>query len=81
MINFLCNLLIIINAEHSFSMFFQKNTSYITDNWSLTVYVKCIGCSALIFIIIYQVSKFIHSSILLVKRGSRESHEIQLLTA
>ena len=32
-------------------------------------------------IIIYQVSKFIHSSILLVKRGSRESHEIQLLTA
>ena len=31
--------------------------------------------------IIYQVSKFIHSSILLVKRGSRESHEIQLLTA
>ena len=33
------------------------------------------------FIIIYQVSKFIHSSILLVKRGSRDSHEIQLLTA
>ena len=32
-------------------------------------------------VIIYQVSKFIHSSILLVKRGSRESHEIQLLTA
>ena len=32
-------------------------------------------------IIMYQVSKFIHSSILLVKRGSRESHEIQLLTA
>ena len=32
-------------------------------------------------IIIYQVSKFIHSSILLVKRGSRDSHEIQLLTA
>ena len=29
----------------------------------------------------YQVSKFIHSSILLVKRGSRDSHEIQLLTA
>ena len=32
-------------------------------------------------IITYQVSKSIHSSILLVKRGSRESHEIQLLTA
>ena len=30
--------------------------------------------------IIYQVSKLIHSRILLVKRGSRESHEIQLLT-
>ena len=30
--------------------------------------------------IIYQVSKFIHSSILLVKRGSRDSHEIQVLT-
>ena len=35
---------------------------------------------SLLYIIIYQVSKFIHSSILLVKRGSRESHEIQLLT-
>ena len=35
----------------------------------------------IITIIIYQVSKFIHSSILLVKRGSRDSHEIQLLTA
>ena len=27
----------------------------------------------------YEVSKLIGSSILLVKRGSRESHEIQLL--
>ena len=37
--------------------------------------------SSVIIFIIYQVSKFIHSSILLVKRGSRDSHEIQLLTA
>ena len=32
-------------------------------------------------LIIYQVSKLIHSGILLVKRGSCDSHEIQLLTA
>ena len=31
--------------------------------------------------IIYQVLMFIHSSILLVTRGSCEGHEIQLLTA
>ena len=47
------------------------------------MYVWLVGVKlpTLIIIIIYQVSKFIHSSILLVKRGSRESHEIQLLTA
>ena len=31
-------------------------------------------------IIIYEVSKLTHSSILLAKRGLRQSHEIQLLT-
>ena len=35
----------------------------------------------LFYIIIYQVSKFVHSSTLLVKRGSCESYKIQLLTA
>ena len=65
---------------HRFSLVYAK---YFTVYFRRTIKfdARVANLYILYYIIIYQVSKFIHSSILLVKRGSRDSHEIQLLTA
>ena len=42
---------------------------------------ELVQISQLVCVIMCQVLKFVHSSVLLVTRGSHEGHKIQLLTA